>query len=97
MSRYFDPNGLSMSDDDMQSILAAVEDAIPQLIPGKAYTLKELVDIGHPGLWNELSRYDARSAGVTFSKCVESGSVEGLVLKDKNQAPKKYIRYTDDL
>ncbi len=97
MSRFFNLKGLPMSDDDMQSILAAVENAIPEMYDGKAYTLKDLVDIGHPGLWDKLSRYDARSAGVTFSKCVESGSVEGLVLKDKNQAPKKYIRYTDDL
>ena len=45
MSRFFNLKGLPMSDDDMQSILAAVENAIPEMYDGKAYTLKDLVCI----------------------------------------------------
>lgn len=90
---YYDRDGLDVEDQRMIIIIHAVWDVTPNLKIGKKYTLKQMVDIVHPGWWeNNLKPYDARSAGVTFINLVNEGWFPELAANIKHNSSNQFIR-----
>ncbi len=90
---YYARDGLDVEDQKMKRIIHDVWGVTPRLKIGKKYTLKQMVDIAHPGWWeNNLKPYDARSAGVTFINLVNEGWFPELVAKVNYNTSNQFIR-----
>ncbi len=56
------------------------------------YQLKQIVELGNPGLWDSFSRYKLRCIGHTFAMYVETQPSLDLAIADNQKNPMKYIR-----
>ena len=75
----------------MNRILVAVDDGIAKMKRNKKYQLKEIVELGSPGLWEKMSNYTSRCIGYTFAAIVEKEYSYDLAIVDYDKKPYKYI------
>lgn len=92
MNIYFNEFGLEFDDPILTEIISTIKSYVGNLEIGKAYKLKQIVDLAEPGWWETLRHHDVRSAGVSFRNYVKNGNIPGLILRDKKEKPRKYIR-----
>ena len=75
----------------MKQILNAVDNGIAKMKGNKKYQLKEIVELGDPGLWKKMGRYTSRCIGYTFAAIVGEKYSDALVIDDYDKKPYKYI------
>lgn len=83
---YLEPDVYPMS-----SILLAVDNAIPAMELGRAYQLRELVEMGTPGLWNKFNLHQRKEIGYTFAGMVSNNKIPEIDYYDPTQRPIKYV------
>lgn len=75
----------------MSRVLLAVHYAIPKMEFGKRYLLRELVEMGTPGLWNKFNSREKKNIGYTFAGMVSNNEIPEIDYYDPNQRPIKYV------
>ena len=81
------------TEEPFNSILNATSDGFPKMVPGKKYTLRQIVELGDPKLWGTLQNYTRRCMGASFATKYYKGEIITVRMIDPNQSP---IRYVND-
>lgn len=61
------------------------------MVEGKKYTLKQIVELGAPGLWETLSYYTRRCMGASFATQYYKDAIQNVKMVDVNQSPIRYL------
>lgn len=86
------PDGYSVSGAFLSAVQAQVEDVLPQLKPGHAYTADELCG---PEFWNDLGPGEQRNAGRCLAYLVAQGALPLVHVPGKHEYPRRYRLKTD--
>ena len=78
----------------MTSVLRAINNAIPYMVPGKRYELREIIELGAPGLWDRFKQLEKKCIGYTVAGLVSKGEITDIYYYDPNKRPLKYLVVT---
>ena len=72
-------------------ILRAVYDGVPKMIPGNKYTLRQIVELSNPRLWNRMEYYTRRYMGASFATEYYKLNIDTVKMVDPDQSPIRYL------
>ena len=73
------------------AVLNAVDLGFLQMVEGKKYTLKQIVELGTPGLWSTMNHYTRRCMGALFAAKYYKDTIHTVRMIDVNQSPIRYL------
>ena len=73
------------------AVLNAVHLGFLQMVEGKKYTLKQIVELGAPGFWDTMNHYTRRCMGASFTTMYYKLNVYPVIMVDPDQSPIRYL------
>ena len=90
--RYYRLRIYQENEAPFDAILEAVNLGYLQMVKGKKHTLKQIVELGIPGLWGTLSYYTRRCMGASFATQYYKDAIRTVKMVNPDQSPIKYLR-----